>query len=389
MTAKITLGFEDGTELSNWLSLDFREKFSDPLGSLSIMMAPEPTLRGTYNDLTEKGSLISLTVDGKLQAVMMVNERRRAVSPSDGYTISVECVSPIKVLYESTADVALSKVLQSDASVVDLVSEAVAPYGFGAVGADGDIATLKSKTGKGIKASAVNIDALKYAEAQVQPNETVYQFLARILTRQGVMLRCDLGTGLLYITAPHYDGEDMYTLRLGANDSGPVGDSFIGDVEEVDSNEGQFSFVEVLGAAIDRAGETRSNQPKARVLTAAINSTRPPFRATAALSHKPCFMRDTNSRDQKQATSVCKLRLGLAAESATYIRGTVEGVVSKTGVPWTVDTMASVFVEPFDLYESMWVSERTYRARARGDGQVNATEITLLPKGYLVLGDAP
>ena len=50
--------------------------------------------------------------------------------------------------------------------------------------------------------------------------------------------------------------------------------------------------------------------------------------------------------------------------------------------------MADVYIEPLELYESMWISERTFRARADGD-ETNTTEITLLPDGYLTLGDAP
>ena len=90
MTAKITLGFEDGTEVTNWLSLEFREKFSDPLGSLSIEFAPDPSTRAKYNELTAKGSLVSLAVDDRLQCVMMVNSRTRTVSPRGGYLISVD-----------------------------------------------------------------------------------------------------------------------------------------------------------------------------------------------------------------------------------------------------------------------------------------------------------
>lgn len=383
--AKVRLNFQDGTEITNAIRISMRERFVDPLDSLEFVCKPPRDQVRDYYDRLRKGELVAALVDGKAQIVGAVDTLSVISGPGDGVVFQVTASPPIKMLYEAAAAQSLTKVLQADASVLDLVLEAIEPFGLSEVAGETDLVNIRTKTGKGSGAVAVNVDALKYSEAVVQPNETVYQFLARVLTRLGVMLRMD-PTGLVYVTAPHYDGDPLATLVQAAAGAGPVGDRFFGDVEIVESNEAQYSFCEITGAATDKSDETRANVPKARVLTTDLSSSRPPFRASTYIYYKPMFLRDTNCRDVERAQSMAKLKLGLAAESAFRVSGQVDGLVSRDGIPWTVDTLCHVFVDSIDLDEPMWISERTFTQDAEGGQRTN---ITLLPKGALVLGDTP
>ena len=384
--ATIRLHFSDGTSISAWTRLEQRDKFTEPLSTLRLDVAPSADRFKEYRSKLAKGQVLSLLVDDKPQFAGFVQTCTTRVDPKDGATISIEAFNPLKLLYESTVDIpAMSKILNADGPIIDLVSQALAPYHID-VGGDADLALIKSRTGKNTRATATPTAELKFKEAQAQPNESTIVFLNRMLTRLGVLLRYDAGSSLVYITAPHYAGDPIGTLKMCATGTGPNGVRFFGAIEEVDSNEGQFSFCETTGATTDSAGDTQSSAPKARALTADINSRRPPFRSADGLDYKPCFHRDTNCRDKNRALSVSKLVLGLRAEEAYQIRGACDSLLSEDGTPWTVDTLARVFVPKLELDEVMWISERTFSADASGGQQ---TALTLIPKGNLVLGDLP
>ena len=385
-SSRVTLTFSDGETITNFLSFELRESFTDPLTRFTFEVAPPPERFDEYRRRLKKSEIVGFLVDDKPQFAGIIWATETTVDPKDGASIQVEAFCALKLLYQSSVDFkAVSKILQSDGPLIDLVSETLAPYEIG-VSADQDIALLKSRTGRNSKATATPTKELKFKEAQGQPGETAMSFVNRILTRQGVMLRMDSAAILAYITAPHYDGEPLYTIKQCPSGEGPSGDRFFGRVTESDSNEGQFTFCETLGSASDDVDETQANTPRGRVNSRDINFDRPPFRITQTVKHVPCFHRDTSCRDSAQAERVSKLVLGIKAEGAYQINGTVHGLVSLNGTPWTVDTLCRVYIPKLQLDEVMWISERTLRYSAQG-GQ--STSLTLLPKGYVTLGDIP
>lgn len=389
MSSSVRIQFTDGGQLTGFTSFQLNDSFIDPLDRMTVEFAPSPSQVAEYSKKLKPHEFLAVLVDDRPQAALMIQSVSRRVSPRTGTTFRVDCVSPLKVPYEATPDSALAakltKSLQADAPIGDLIHEALAPFGFDEVAADGDLLAVKTRTGKGIGASAISISALKHGDTQVQPNETVYQFLGRIITRLGVMLKLD-PSGQLYLTAPHYDGEPLYTIKTAAYNGGPPGDRFFGDVEISESSENQPSFVEVVGVAPDSEDATYAGVPKARVESTEINNSIPPFRASSTVNYKPVFIRDPNCRDASRARSVALLRIGLAAKDAFKITGMVQGFTSREGIPWTVDTLVRVYIESLGFNEVMWISDREFRQDASG-GQT--TSLTMIPKGYLVLGEVP
>jgi hypothetical protein len=378
--SRVSLHFDDGTEFTGFTSWTLRETFSDPLGSMEFEVAPPIEQVAEYRANLRKGRLVGCQVDGLPQAAMMIQTTRWDVDASGGTRGSISSVTPLKQLYEASVSPKVSKALAADAPVVDLINEVSELFGIGAVVADGDIGSIRTKTGKGAKAAGIDVDALKFTEAKAQDNETAYQFLARILTRLGVTLRMDAVNGNLIVTAPHYDGDALYTV-VQATTGGPVGDA-MWRVYEFDTNEGQFSACTVSGAAVDQTGATRANRPFGLTATSELGS-RAPYQSEA-LAYKPKFVRDTSCRDAARAKRVSKLVLGLAAEKAYGISGVVQGLVSRDGIPWTVDTLGRVYVEALGIDDTMWLAERTmYYSTTEG----KFTELTWLPKGAFTLGE--
>lgn len=379
--------FGDGSKLTSWIQLEHTEQFSNPIDELAFTCAPPRDQVKEYRDKLRKGQIAGFLVNGKPQAACMIVRTETTISPDGGVVFSCNAKSPLHLLYESTVPYETeAKALASDKPILDLVSSICEPFGLGEVFAEKDDAVIKSKTGKaptGLKATAAA--SVKYKNAVPQPNESCYEFLNRILCRLGLILRCDLSTGGLYLTRPHYDQKWLYAFKQGPD--GPAGwETFEGNVRVIESNEQQYSFVECTGVSDDAVSATDSGRPLSRVYSSAINSDRPPFRASDAISHKPCFYRDTSCQTKAQAKGVALLVMGLRAEQAFGVEGAVANIVSNEGVPFTVDTIGHVYVPLAGIDEEMWLAQRTMRADADGGG---STSLRFIPKGYYTIGELP
>ena len=385
--SQLELRLADGTVVKSCVSYELHERFSDPLDTFRATIVPAPEQRAMALDKLQKGELAVVAVDGHVQGAFMIQTRRTTVSPRNGVVIDIDCVSPIRLLAETTVDApVVSKILSSDRPVLDFVASIVEPFGFTEVQDTGDVAFIKAKTGVNPKSVATAGNNAKQKDCRADYNETNLAFINRVLSRLGVMLRCGASdNGLaLYITAPHYDGKALYTVRQAPADKGPEGDPFFGDVTITETNEDQFSKCSVFGTTSDEDASTRANEPKGSALTTDINATRPPFRASFTFPRKEVFYKDDNTTNAQRANAVATHVLGRRAERAFAVSGTVQGLVSSGGVPWTVDTLCRVYVHATGLDEVMWISERTMRQDAQG-GQ--STMLTLIPKGYFVLGE--
>jgi prophage tail gpP-like protein len=378
----VSLAFSDGSQFDAFTSWSLRETFSDPIGSMEFTVEPPAAKVSEYRANLQKGKLVGCKVDGKPQAAMMIQTTRWSVDHEGGTRGYVQSVTPLKQLYEASVDPRVSKSLAADAPVIDLVNEVTAPFGIGAATADNDIGAIRSKTGKSPTATATPVEPLKYTEAKAQDNETAYAFLARILTRLGVMMRMNPVTGQIDITAPHYTGDPIYTVVQARPGSSVVGDAFF-NIQEIDTNEGQFSACTVRGAPIDQSGSTRAQKPLGLTATGEICSP-PPYRSGDGLNYKPKLVRDASCRDAARAKRVSKMVLGLAAEKAYAVSGTVNGLVSRDGIPWAVDTLGRVYVDAIGIDSVMWLSERTM-SYSTDDGQ--RTDLVWIPKGAFTLGD--
>lgn len=379
---KVRINFSDGGEITSWLDFELTEQFSNPITTARITVAPPRSQLKDYVTRLQKGEIVGILINDRPQASLMIQTVRTKLGKSGGIVIGIEAVSPLKQLYDSTVDVAnMHKSATSDVPVLQFVADTIEPFGLGEVYAEQDVAIVKTKTGKNPNATATQANKAKMRDAQPKSNESVACFIGRTLSRLGLMMHMG-PIGDIYLTAPHYTGDPLYVFVAGA--PGVSGEAFVGDVEIVDTNEGQWSFCEANGVYAAGHGETQTNTPGGRVTSSDINSKRPPYRSIAQLAYKPNFYRDTSCTSSTMAKSVAKLTLGLRAESAFVLRGTVEGAASSVGVPYAIDTKGRVVIPPLGIDEQMWISERTVRG-SKADGL--RTDLTMIPPGNFVIGD--
>lgn len=392
LVARVQLAFSDGSTFAEWQSASVRDSFTDPIGEFRLSSAPVTAggVLRAYRERLRKGELVSVRVNDVPQFVGLIQTVEKTIS-DEGVIFDVSGGTPLLTPYEGAAvedPNDYTKELSfhsenSDVPVRDLVLRAMSPYGFtDLVGDDGshvDLTSGKKRKKKGV----LTLEQLSQRDAVAHPGETAYGLLSRVITKLGVCLKVRWD-GVLYITRPDYEQDISYTVGQTSNESFS-GDRFFGEIKIRDTNEGQFSEVCVRGQIPDSPDATTASRPVGVVASSAINAERPPYRSDIAV-YKPKVIKDKSSRDLARAQSTAKLALGLAATSAFSVTGTVGGWVSKTGRIWTTNTLARVVVEKDEIDETMFLLSRTLIQDANG-GQY--TQLTFVPKGYLVLGDLP
>jgi prophage tail gpP-like protein len=379
----VEMRFADGNSISSWTSLRMRDSFTDPLGQLDFEVAPPRSQLSEYRERLGKGQIVAVMVNGVAQGVFIVQARRSKGDRQGGVTLGLSCHTPLVTPYQGSVDPRISFHAQADSKVIDVVAEALAPYGFEQI--RGDVsANVSAMTGQPIGGPKLNVlvNTLKTSDAQAQDNETAYDFCRRIFGRLGVALRMAVD-GTLLLEAPNYNQPAIASVWSTFGERRGGDHLLWWDIE--DTNDEQFSECTVRGARSDKAGSTETATPKATVQSADLNPGRPAYRSDAA-NYKPLFVKDSNTRDAARATAAATRGLGLRAGRAYVLRGSVDGMISSTGRVWAVNTMVNAHVAAEGLDEDMWVLGREF-SQDRTGGQL--TTLELIPKGALVLGDLP
>lgn len=379
--------FNDGTVFDEWLSLELRDTWMDPLGSLKFEAAPGRERIPLYQEHLQKGELVTVFINDVNQGGFLIQTVRTRISAKTGVTFSVECHTPLITPYQASGNPKTSEKGSgnADVPVSVFVNKVMAPFGFEDLIGDAT-ANVSAITGKALKGGQNTrpVDALKQDQMSVQEGETAYAACARVVTRLGLVLHCSFD-GILLLNSPDYSQQTSYSLVLSADPTIP-GDRFIEEVEIVDTNDNQFSECRVRGNPNDKPGVKQTSLPDATVTAAELFPDRPPYKSTTAASYKPLIIKDKNARDRERCISVAKLALGIRAKDAFVITGEVDGFVATSGAIWQSGTRADVRIDPVQFSEPMFVLERVFtRTRDRGD----ITRITLCADRALTLGDVP
>lgn len=384
---KVTMRFDDGSTISDWISFSLRDTYTDPIAELKFQAAPTQPNRPEYKKRLRKGHLVTVFVDDTNLGSFLIQTVDKTIGKAGGVIYDITCKTPLATPYEGSVDPTLELSSQTDTPVSIAILKALAPYGFDRISTDGaqDASAITGRSIKGA-APAFPVDVLKAQQCKAQEGETAYQFCSRIFSRLAVCLRMK-ADGQLLISAPDYDQQPSYTLVQDPRRR-VDGDYFIGEIHIHDTNEGQFSEAVCRGERDDNNPDvTQTARPEATVKATDLNAKRPAYSADpAAAGYKPYIMRDKNARDVKRCKNVATMALGLKAKEAFTIDGEVDGFRAKTGALWAVNTTVHTYIAEEDIDEKMWVAERTFTEDKNG-GQ--KTKVKVLPLNALRLGEIP
>ena len=394
----VTMTLDGGTfEVTTWTRFSLRQSYSDPRGSFRFTVAAQGDKRDQLLARIRKGERCEIWIDGNLQATALIETVSRKVMVQGGVMIDATARSPLTTPYKGSIDPYFAQQFQADTPLRDVVLKALEPYGFDEIDVDttADVTAISGKSLTG-RADPVVLSELKHKDIKATFRESAYQFCARLFNRYGLLLRCSR-EGKLLLGSPDYQQASSYTCVQDA-DRAHRGNRFVGDIEEVESNEGTFSEILVFGQNASRAGLRSASPPIGGVIVDGV--TRPaeayfpdvkldtiPFgphsyRSTAA-PYKPRIHQEKRNRDPVQCSAHARTMLSFRSEQAYMIRGTVSGLVSVEGRVWAVDTVGRVIVDALGIDDELWLLETEAVMDANGGQQ---TRLTWVPKNSLVLG---
>jgi hypothetical protein len=427
--AKVSLSFVDAADTINvWESLEWKEAYLDPIGSLRVRLRPLRKQVKEYLEKTTKGSLIKLFFDDAQQCAYLITTRQTTIG-GNGVLIDLEAKSVLVTPYEGSVNPNIAKKYGASVKISDVVFDAMADYGFEEVFIKESL-NLNIKAGGQITDSLkeddfIEVDKMKHKDIQPQPSETAYGFCSRIFSRYGVVLHVD-AFGSLMLSTPRFNDKSIYTInsgpRLGGNSKA---DRAIGDINFSETNDGVFSEVVVSGRKIQNKKTKRTNQPvfRLKVDSDEDNSKSIPGRPNVAYQealtgflppsyfyyssdqgapYKPKFITDKSSQDKERCENLAFMSMHLNTSRAFTLSCKVDGIKSRTGNIWTINTMCDVDIDMFgvdpkdksglvlDYFEPvlnkrMLVFEKTVRVDASGQ----TTSLTLIPEFSLRLGPRP
>ena len=382
----VELCFDDGDKIAAFTSFSLFDDYSDPLGRLEFVCAPPRARISEYAKRLRKGERVKLKVNNVSQGNWYIQTVSGSVDESAAL-FRLTCHTPLVNLYQGNVnpDTALSR--NVDAPVADAIALVAADY-FETVNIRPDsTSNVDAISGKprGSRGKSVNVAALKHGDCQGQFGERAYEFIAKIVTRLGCMVRWGADDTII-VGAPDYAQSVSYGVHQTFGKTLVDSDRCVGRVSFNSTNDEQFSECTVYGERPDKKGQTQTSRPKVTVTAAEVLPAPAAYSSTAPFGgHKPLYINDKEARDPERAKSVAKLALGLRARDAFSVECEVDGFISRTGRLWQPDTLARVVVEAWDHDEVMWLKARTFEQDANGQ----RTKLVFIPKGAFVLGDLP
>jgi len=398
-----------GLTIDTCMSATLKDGFMDPLGSVEIEVSPllnpaagDPAFSDYLAGL-QKGEEVQLSIAGATQGSFLIQEVKEKYSAKGSATLTLSCQSLLCTAHEANVDPDDSIRSASDKSVEGVVLAVLQPIMASLPGqalsvladSQAHIDALSGKPLPGGTAPPFPVSAMKFKAAAAHEGETCAAFLHKIVTRCGVVMLTD-GDGNIRLVQPDFTQPNTFQVGLPADPDSPLPDGFDVFYEEVEitsSNKGQYSEVNVTGqqaqVQVGDAGPVNNvSRPKASVKAIELDDF-PSLSAYSSSVHpyKPLFKKDKFSGDAKKAMNAALLILGSRAQHAFVVKGRVDGMTSAlTGGVWTVGTCGRVRVDARALDQSMFLLERTLHLTAN-DGEW--TELVLIPKGALVVGEPP
>ncbi len=402
----VSLHFDDGEMIHAWTNWSHRDSYTDPLGSLELTIKPVREALEFHRNKLRKGRLVTFKIDDVSQGGFLIQTRTMKVDSGDGCVITVTCQSPLVTPYQGGIDPDMAFHKKEDTAALDVIQQALAPYGFETFTADAaaNVGALTGKSLSGRKQPLV-ITELKHKDAAAQWGEAAYAFISRITSRLAFCLRPSVDGTIIMAGAPDYEQAACATVGQTFGDALPAASDRFLSHDVTDTNDGQFSECVVVGERSEKRGEKETGRPIARVATSGGFENTPkkvPFEfvdatildagrhhysgAADACPYKPLFIEDKHARDNQRCRSVALLAMGLRGAKGYTVTGEVAGLRSASGHLWQVDTVVRVILEAEGTDEDMWVSE-VVRSGDKDSGQ--RTRLTLIPLNALILGELP
>lgn len=432
---------DSNTEIKNWKSYSTTSNFLLPCDRFTFRISAEDT--GLYQKLLVPGAMVQIVIDDKIQCTGYIDDRNIKYAARSGTEITIVGRDTLSRMVNANMDPAFK--FKTDMTVADVVSTAMIPFGFdqlyNSAGTHLNIVTgrpnneslaVTSYTAqKHVRDASGNFSAgienvqvtevvanikpglkkLPIKEYKVKHNEGAYEYVARLIKREGLVLKAVAdGSGLMAI-APEFDGDINYniickrtspnqnnvlegeaTLDWSAQPSVIVARGFGGGAEFSKSNLYVVMVNELTG--LDEAGKPMPEVQnildvyKHAKLVNIRQEVIPSNQSALAKNYAfcPMYIIDKESKDLAQLEYFVKRKMAELQMKGLTMRYTVAGHTDPTSPevrPWAVNTLVNVDDDINDVHEAMWCLERTF-TKSRDGGTL--TNMTLIRPYTLLIG---
>lgn len=304
-----------------------------------------------------------------------------------GAGTAVECMGRdyLADLVECNVDPALR--VTEGMQLADAIRDATAPLGIKIVNdeADGDIRMMR--VGKPVKKGKPRKHAAKkQGDYKPEPGQGVFDFVNKLVARNGCTIQPWRARDGITLSAPRYDSDPVYALRRTT-------DAAAASVNNLKEAVAVRDFTRFPTYAISQCYEAKRGEQAVNAAAlfdvagryedlfnghAYTKLRRIPGKVHDTLDgklYRLLVVRDEKARTIEQATHALLRAIAERLKDTLCYQATVRGHRDpETGAIWSVDTMCRVDDDLADVHEVLWVAKRTL-SYSRTAGAVTKLEL--------------
>jgi prophage tail gpP-like protein len=320
---------------------------------------------------------VELIVNGQVQATGRIDRTRRG---NNGRSVTCYGRDFVADIVESNVD-PLVKIKSGDDLLTAIVT-AGGPSGINTVfDDDGAMRNLRTGRKARVKRNKPSKKKRKLSDFKPQPGDGIYEFLNKIMAREGVTIQPGPNRNTLVLASPNYDQDPLYRIARTRDQEDGVHNNLIDG--EADRDFSRFPTYVIVQGAHARAGQkgdhavqvfdlwaisARFNSELGAILQDVTVSGRwLPTKPAAnevlrGALYRLLVFRDDDARNGDQIEKAAKRAIAERLKDTLQYTATLKGhVAPDSGAVYSVDTMIQVDDELADVHEPLWIAERTLR----------------------------
>ncbi len=397
----VILKFADNdVEIKNWLTYSFNQNFLEPTCEWSFDI--EDT-NGNLIDILVCGVKIKLFINDLIQCTGLIEKVLNSETTEGGSLIKIQGRDIMAKVVEGIVNPKLQ--FPTNTTLESIVKTVLKPLEITTIDNSNNL-NLNVLTGKSFppdEDQGFNKKALK--ELKAHYGEGSFQFLDKLLKRQGFMMwaRAD-GEGVV-ISQPNYTNDPLYNLQHfkgnnSVNNNVLSGERIIditgqpimlyckghsnGDDADVVSSDiimiNELIGLDQNGIPLPQVTALIAQFQTQGVRVLDMRNALISDRQEARLFYQrpivvgPCFIKDDEAQDGSQLENFVKRSMSHFQVKMIVLHYRVLGH-TQNGVPWTINTMVDVRDDYLDIQESYWIIERSFH---KSSGGGTYTELKLI-----------
>lgn len=316
---------------------------------------------------------VELVLNGATQLVGRIDVTERG---DNGRTIVCRGRDFMADLIECNVDPTIK--ITSGETLLNAIAKAASPVGIDSIW-DDDGAMRDLRAGRKVKARKPRKKhaSKKLNDYKPQPGQGIYEFLNKIMAREGVTLQPGPNRNTIIIASPNYDQDPLYHItraRIGEHNN-IISATAVRDYS-------RFPTYTLVSGTQSRPGASGDKATQAYDLFAVTAGFRSEMRTiledvTVSLRWLPGKMatevrtgwlyrllvhRDDESRNPDQIQSAAKRLIAEKLKDTLSYTATLRGHIDPTtGAVYTLDTKIQVDDDICDVHEPLWVETRNLK----------------------------